>query len=313
MLKPKLKMKGKKKIWSTLDWISLEDKITEKDLLKNNQPILIVLPGITGDLEERYIKNIVYHGLKGGFNVTIYNNRLLSPHISFENGKPVCVFDEFDSAVKFIENKYPESKIFAIGFSYGACKLTKFIGTRNTKYNKKTGQFENRILAGVSVANPYDFNITSKELTDTVYDGVILGFQKKKLNESFHQVKKFEKTFNLELEKALNCNYSREFDEFVSRRIQGYRTADDYYRGISSVTNVKDIKVPFLSIQALDDNIATCKGFPFDEFSLNENIFSLTTEHGGHLIWIDNKHLFKLNQWVNEPAIEFISAVKSLI
>jgi len=264
-------------------------------------------------LEERYIKNITYHGLKKGFRVVVYNNRMLSPELSFENNNtPFCIFEEFDSALRIIENKYPDAKIFAIGFSYGANKLTRFLGSKNIKINQKTGLQEQRIKAGVSVANPYDMLICQREIADTVFDGVILGFQKKKLVENYNIFKKYEKTLNLELDKAINATYSKEIDEYITRRITGFRTADDYYRGISSVQYVKNIKVPFLTIQALDDNIATKKGFPFDEFNLNENVFSLTTDHGGHLIWIDNKNPLKLNQWVNEPAIEFISGVNSL-
>jgi len=307
----KLNLKEKEKVndfGSSLIWGSFSKEAekcfkTEDDI---NMPILIVLPGITGDDSDNYINRICYEGLKNNYKVVIYNNRMLSDQIVLHPEIHLDLIEEFESAVSLIEKKYPERKIFAIGFSYGANKLLNFLGTRNLKDGK------NRISAAVSLSNPFDLKIGQRFLHDTIYDTLILSFLKDRLKNNYDAVKKYVKDYDLEIDKALNAESVIEYDEHVVRRILRYKTPDHYYDGISCVHHLSKIKIPTLCINALDDNITTSRAIPYDEIRLNENLILLTTDTGGHLVWIDDSSIFRLNQWVLNPAIDFLNTVRKL-
>jgi predicted alpha/beta-fold hydrolase len=282
-----------------IEWVDF--KLQKEKLMSEKKSILLLIPGLTGGAEDPYIVNTCYEGLKSNHIIAVYKNRLLSDTMKLYEDKHVDLFNDFEKGLELIKEKHPEKKIFAVGYSYGSNILVHYLGARNIKSKLISG--------GVSVSNPYDFIVCQKFLSETVYENLILKLLKNLLKKNYHLYSKPNKFLNLDIEKATHCKSSKEFDEYIIRRILGYKTADDYYRGISCVSHIHNVDVPLLCISALDDNITTSKAIPFDEISLNKNIFLLTTNRGGHLCWISNESLFSLNQWVNKPIIDFIDSL----
>ena len=291
---------------SSISYVTLQS-ISKDTFSTNNSPFLILLPGITGDESDAYINNMAYEGLKNNYNVIIYNNRLLSDEIVLEKGKRLDLVEEFDSTLSYIEKKFPNRKIYAIGFSYGANKLLNFLGLKNINKEGK-----NRILAGVSVANLFHMPTCQKYLYNTIYDNLLLFFMQKKLRMNYDRIKIYEKDFNLEIDRALKVSCVREYDELITSRILGFKSADDYYQNISCVPNIPNIQVPTLCINSLDDGITTSKSIPYKDIMQNDNLILLCTDRGGHLVWMDNKYLWKLNQWINQPVIDYLNTIEKL-
>lgn len=293
---------------SSLSWVKLynDQKNSFESIDEKNKTILIILPGITGDDSDNYINRICYSAIKNNYKVVVYNNRMLSDQIVLHPDIHLDLIEEFESAVNLIEKKYPDRKIFAIGFSYGANKLLNFLGTRNLKNGK------NRISAAVSISNPFDLKICQRFLHDTIYDSLILSFLKMRLRKNYDVVKKYMVDYDLEIDKALNAESVIDYDEHIVRRILRYKTPDHYYDGISCVHHLSKIMIPTLCINALDDKITTSRAIPYDEIKLNENLILITTDHGGHLVWIDDTSICNLNQWVMNPAIDFLNTIRDL-
>ena len=47
-----------------------------------DEPILILFPGMTGITEDGYVQNLAYEGLTKGYNVVIFQMRILSEDLS---------------------------------------------------------------------------------------------------------------------------------------------------------------------------------------------------------------------------------------
>jgi len=164
----------------------------------------------------------------------------------------------------------------------------------------------------VSIANP--FLLCQRYISDTIYDNLILDILQSKLKTNYSAFKKVDSRYNIDVDKALISKSVKEYDECIVRKILGFKSADDYYRGISSVHSMVNIEVPLLCIHASDDQIATAKGIPYDEIKLNKNILLLETSDGGHICWLSSKWwIFGLHHWINEPAIDFICGVNKTI
>lgn len=102
-----------------------------------------------------------------------------------------------------------------------------------------------------------------------------------------------------------------EFDTLVTRVAGGFESAEHYYRTQSPNNFVSGIVVPFLSMNARDDPIATCTAIPFDAVADNPNLIFATTKHGGHLGWFDGFLSFSTKRrWVTQPVIEWLVALQ---
>lgn len=87
-------------------------------------------------------------------------------------------------------------------------------------------------------------------------------------------------------------------------------STEQYYRSQSPSNFVDGIKVPFLSLNALDDPIASCKAIPYEAVKRNPNIVLATTTDGGHLGWFQGPFSFwTKKRWVVKPIIEFLEAL----
>ena len=117
---------------------------------------------------------------------------------------------------------------------------------------------------------------------------------------------------NIDVDLLLNTNQITDFDQFYTSYLFGFRGADDYYRNISSVYDMKNINVPLLCISAKDDEICFEEGIPFEEIKLNKNIALLVTSHGTHSCFIESNGLFKIKQWAPIPVMNFLKTIANI-
>ena len=280
-----------------IDWIKYEGINTQ------NKPILIIFPGLTGCIDDAYVINIANECiLNCGFNVCIYQMRLLHDKLKI-NKRYLFLIDDIDETLDYIRNEYGESiKIFGIGFSYGANQLVKYLGQKNNKKKK--------ITAGISISNPYEFIISARLAHDKIYNRMLLMF----LQKVVRRTKKQLIDLNVNVDLILNTNQITDFDDFYTSYLFGFRGADDYYRNISSVNDMKNIDVPLLCISAKDDQICFKESIPFEEVKLNKNIALLLTSHGTHSCFIESNGLFglKVKQWIIKPISAFFKSVDNI-
>ena len=303
-VKPKQKITVQRKYignnGACIDWIKYEGVETK------NKPILIIFPGLTGNIEDAYVINIANECIINcGFNVCIYQMRVLNEKVKI-NKRYLFLIDDIDEALDDIINEYGNKvKIFGVGFSYGANQLVKYLGQKNNKKKK--------ISAGISISNPYEFIISARLGHNKLYNRMLLMFLQKVVNKTKSQLEQLN--LNLDIDFLLNTNQITDFDQYYTSYLLGFRGTDDYYRNISSVYDMKNIDVPLLCISAKDDQICFEEGIPFEEIKLNKNIALLLTSHGTHSCFIESDVLFglKVKQWITKPVSLFLKAADNIV
>ena len=275
-----------------LDWIKYEGINIE------NSPILIIFPGLTGCVDDPYVINIANECIiNGGFNTCIYQMRLLSDKLRVDK-RYLFLIDDIDEALDDIRKEFGENKnIYGIGFSYGANQLVKYLGQKN--YIKK------KINAGVSICNPYEFIISSRLGLNKLYNRMLLTF----LQKVVRKTRKNLENLKIDVDFLLNNNNLKDFDDFYTAKLFGFSCADEYYRNVSSVNEMKNINVPLLCISAEDDQICFEESIPYDDIKLNKNIALLHTSHGTHSAFIENNGIFNVRQWTPKPVVSFLNAI----
>ena len=289
---------------TSIFWASFENS---KNIHFN--PILFILPGITGKYNDSYVKNIISEGLENNFDVVVFQMRTLSSEMKMpKNGNFVNFYEDINNSLIKIRNKN-NNIIFGVGYSYGANLLTGYLGTKNLETNF--------IQGGIALSNPFDLYISQRIGKDTLFESLITSFERNKYLDAVNSVNKESQNNKnyINVDILLSNYYAKNFDAEFFGKILGYKNGDEYYRGISSAKYIKYINKPLLVIHSKDDPICTYKGIPFDDVCENENIIFILTDKGGHSCFIENDKYFSFSpiQWMFKPTFEFVNYLKNKI
>ena len=277
-----------------LDWIKYEGINNE------NNPIVIIFPGLTGSIDDPYVINIANECIiNGRFNTCIYQMRLLSDKLKIDK-RYLFLIDDIDETLDEIGKDHGENKnIYGIGFSYGANQLVKYLGQKN--YIKK------KINAAISISNPYEFIFLSRLCADKLYNRILVMF----LKEIVIKTQKSLENLQIDVDLLLKTNKMKDLDDFYAAKVFGFRCGDEYYRNVSCINNMKNINVPLLCISSKDDQISFEESIPYDDIKLNKNIALIHTSHGTHSCFIENDGIFGVKQWIPKPAVCFLKTIEN--
>jgi predicted alpha/beta-fold hydrolase len=270
----------------------------------SSNPVLLILPGITGHYYDEYVKNVVTTGLEYNFDVVIFQMSTLSNNMKLKKGKCLDFYEDLNNSLKKIKEKN-NNNLYAVGYSYGANLLTGYLGSKNLETNYING--------GVAISNPFDLYMSQRIGQDTIYESLICFFERKNYMNAVNSINK-NSNDNIIDTKILESSYSvKIFDKEFFGKILGYNNGDDYYKGISSAKYVKYINKPLLVIHSKDDPICSYKGIPIDDICENKNIIFIATDKGGHFCYIENEKdmSFSGRLWSFKPTFEFLNYLKN--
>jgi predicted alpha/beta-fold hydrolase len=97
-----------------------------------------------------------------------------------------------------------------------------------------------------------------------------------------------------------------DIDDQVTAPSFGFRGAAHYYETQSAINFVPRIRVPALLIQAKDDTYIPFEMYSHPALAANPSIRLLTTEHGGHLGFLQRRGLPRF--WLDGTVLEFIES-----
>ncbi|KAI9029738.1 Alpha/Beta hydrolase protein [Phycomyces nitens] len=281
-----------------LDWAPI--KPTD---MSDKTPILICLHGLTGGSYEAYIKSVL-EITRAPFNyrgVVINSRGCAGSNITTPQLYSGAYTEDARNAIKHIQKSLaPGTPMIGIGFSLGSNILVKYLGEEGDK---------TPLVAGISVANPFDFKSSIEMLHQT-----FLGRRVYSTAMATNLKNAFKRHMDILLEggkvdrdQIMSSKTLLQFDEACTRRLGNYTTVNNYYRDASSCRFIEFVRVPLLCINALDDPIALKACIPYDEIKINPNVVLATTENGGHIGWFE--HYLYPSRWVVKPLAEFFVAI----
>ena len=272
----------------------------------DNTPILLILPGMTGTINDPVVRNCSIEGLKRGYHVCVFQMRIISEDFGVDEKGHFTHKEDIDLTLDTIRANpnYGKAKIYAIGYSYGANNLLYYLGDIHSKFDKNNKKIE----IGISISNPFDMKLCQRLCEYNVISCVVSFLERRnsrKIRKSLESCKNIK---DMNIEELVNCYDVKKFDEIFSAKVYGYRTADDYYRHISACERIEYIDIPVLCINSYDDPMTPQDAIAYDEIKINPNIFLIVTDRGSHMSFINNEKLNEFHQWHFKPVFEFLNA-----
>ena len=258
---------------------------------QGSKKLVIVQHGLEGSSDRPYVLGIVKHFYHHDFDALAWNYRGCSGEMNqkvrfYHSGAT----DDLDEVIQRALQDYDQ--IYLVGFSLGGNMTLKYLGeeTRSEK-----------IKGAVAISTPLDLDKGSDQLSTP--RGMI--YEKRFLKSLLKKVKAKAELMpdQIDTEPLSQIKTIRQFDDYFTSKLHGYKDATDYYQRCSSKYFLKGIQVPTLIINAKNDPFLTPESLDHSLTINLPNVTLETTTHGGHVGFIsqnkDNVY------WSEERALQF--------
>ena len=276
---------------TAVDWVANSEDMSPET------PLLIILHGLESSSESAYARMLMHATTDRGWRCCVlhfrdcgdYRNRLPRRYHAGETND----IRHFLSTLRADGHSGP---FFAAGYSLGGNVLLKYLGETAASSPLK---------AAVAVCVPLDLHACAEAL-DTGFSKIYQRYLLSSMKESV--ARKFDRdTAAFDWDRAMSARTFAEFDDAVTAPLHGFNGMRDYYDRCSSGRFLKDIRVPTLVINALDDPFMTPDVIP-DEDEISPSVSLEVSESGGHVGFIDGGTPWQPRFYLPRRVIEFLDA-----
>lgn len=258
----------------SLDWLETCTKESRK-----YPPVVTFLPGLTGHSQTEYVKSLVPIATKLGCRSVVFNNRGRGGvDIVTARTYSACNTEDLVEVLNHIKTKYPGSPIYAVGISLGGIILGHYLSTSKSN---------SLISAALLISVAFDIHASEASLS---LPGLNLMLNKHLAQRLCEMVKphmhKFSET-GIDMDYALGSKTIREFDERFTAKIFNYASVDDYYSAATLRSQLINVKIPLVCINAADDIFCPANSIPCQEVLSTRNIALVISSRGGHIGFMD--------------------------
>lgn len=276
--------------------ITPDGDFVDVDWIKKDQSKLVILMhGLEGSSESRYIHGMSSKASNSGFDVLVLNFRGCS-------GTPNKAVRSYHSGetedINFLisdtlQGRY--DKIHLVGFSLGGNVLLKYLG-------EKAHILDLRISSAVAISPPCELGDCAKEIAKTknwIYNQRFLSSLKQKVVAKKHITEGI-----IDYQKVMNSKNFNDFDEYYTAPIHGFASAEAYWYSCSANRCLDKIAIPTLILSALDDTFLSDSCYPYEFAKNSKAVFLETPEFGGHVGFISRSE--NGTYWSEKRTIEFL-------
>lgn len=248
-----------------LDWSFAKEKSAK---------LVIISHGLEGDTKRGYIMGMVKIFNQNGFDVLAWNHRGCSGEPNdlkrfYHSGAT----EDLNAVVDDVLKTKAYEEIMLIGFSLGGNMTLKYLG-------EKGNQIAPKIKKAVVFSVPLHLSSCSMSLRSPrnfIYSQKFKQALSKKVRL---KAKKMPEKISTRYLKKINT--LKDFDDFYTAPLHGFKDAEDYYEKSSSIYFITKIEIPTLIVNAQNDPFLAEPCFPYQQIEQLEKIYFETPKTGGH-------------------------------
>lgn len=244
--------------------------------VQKSSGIIALFHGLEGSIRSHYTNDMAANFVKQGYAVVLMHFRGCGGE---QNAKPRAYHSgETEDAwyfLNWLEQKFPDTRKAAMGFSLGANMLLKLLSEQPK---------QQIIKAAMAVSTPFNLAICANSINQgfsKVYQAYLL---KSMVNNLLIKMGKIDygKLLKVTESQIKQFKSFRDFDEHITAPLHGFVNADDYYQKCSSGNFLSKIATPTLIVHAKDDPFMHESIVPKANL-LSSNVCLEVSEKGGHV------------------------------
>ena len=282
-----------------IDWERLE--LPDGDFLDlawygTGSKLCVLLHGLEGNYRSHYMPGLMQVLKQSGWRVMVMHfrgcsgtlNRLPRSYHSGETGDLRYVLNLLR------ERERPEC-MTAAGFSLGGNVLLKYLGQKPD---------ESYLDAACAVSVPFDLAAGAARLEkglSQLYQGWLVRTLRRKIRNKFSRMKSPIELSALDLQQTF-----RQFDDYVTAPLHGFRDADDYYTRSSSKSYLKFIRTPTLILHAEDDPFLGPEAVPAAD-ELSTMVRLELSQRGGHVGFVSGSVPWHPEYWIDTRIRNYLA------
>ncbi|MCU0339549.1 MAG: alpha/beta fold hydrolase [Spirosomaceae bacterium] len=267
-----------------LDWLD-----------SGSRQLVVLTHGLEGDSHRHYIKGTAKLFAQHGWDALAWNCRSCSGEMNkafrlYNHGETGDIGEVIRHALR--TKSY--EKVVLVGYSMGGNISLKYLGTQGKNV-------PDVIRGAVAVSSPTNLT-TSAKLLDNPENWL---YRKRFMSKLFKKIKAKDALYpnRLDVSQIKNVKVWKDFDNFFSAPLNGYRDADDFYEQGSAVNYLADVQVPVLICNAQNDPILNDDCAPVALAEKHPLIFVETPKTGGHVGFLVKGDEFS---WAERRALAFL-------
>ncbi|KAL1377899.1 hypothetical protein pipiens_004108 [Culex pipiens pipiens] len=256
------------------------------DWLESNcdpeSPLIIILPGLTGESQAEYIKCLVTAANRIGIRTVVFNNRGLGG-LELKTPRLYCASntDDLAEVIHHVKKTNQHVKIGATGISMGGLILGNYLAN----YSEESKSI---LTAAQIISVPWDVNKGSDSI-EQPYLNSMLG--RHLAGSLCRTVRKYDilrdKKFDWDMDRVLKSKTIKEFDSLFTSKHFGYKNVDAYYAQATLHNKLHKIKVPLLCLSAADDPFQPLDAIPVKAAAKSSHVAIVITARGGHIGFLE--------------------------
>lgn len=289
-------------LYSRERWETPDEDFIDLDWLNkgNGKRLYVLFHGLEGSSNSHYAKAFMttVQQQSDAFGVVVHFrgcsgelNRLPRAYHSGDS-------TEIDWVLRRISELYPQATIFVSGVSLGGNALLKWLGEQ--------GQHASSLVkAATAVCSPMDVKACGLNLQigfNMFYTRLFLLTLKKK---SLAKLARFPGLFDAKAMHASRNLY--EFDNVVTAPLHGYKDTEDYWLNASSKPLLKNIAVPTLILNSLNDPFIPANSLP-KEHEVSKFVQLEYPLTGGHVGFVSGPFPGNIN-WLPNRLMKYFNSV----
>ncbi|WP_410499816.1 YheT family hydrolase [Chitinibacter sp. S2-10] len=260
-------------------------------------PLIVLFHGLEGSSHSHYVLSLFSQAYRQGWRGVVPHfrtcgnvpNRLPRSYHAGDSA-------EIDWILRRLKKQFPNIPLFAVGYSLGGNALLKWLGEQGEQAGKI-------LYAAAAVSAPMDLaacgNQLDSGLNRHLYTRGFLGTMRKKAQYKL----KFSENPFIDWQQVKKVRTLREFDDLVTAPLHGFFGVEDYWSRASSKSVLKQIAVPTLMINALDDPFVPAHSLP-GENDVSEHVQLIQPRNGGHVGFVSGWPPGRLN-WLPDTLLKF--------
>lgn len=220
---------------------------------ESDAPIVLILPGLTGESQAEYIKCLVLRAKKDGLRTVVFNNRGLGG-LQLKTRRLYCAanYDDLSEVVRHVRRAHPDAKLGATGISMGGLILGNYLAVHSEEARAS-------LTASMIISVPWNVKKGSASIEKPFLNSLLDKHLARSLCTTLGRCEIFENS-EYDMEKIMASKTIKEFDANFTSKHFGFDDVEHYYAVASLHDKLHRISVPCLCLSAADDPFQPLEG-----------------------------------------------------